>query len=534
MFYDPSNNVLVYETDEPEKVFSCTTGAKALTDSLAVVPATLTNMQALQNIGLSTISPMNYDYAWPIKPGWTPLPHQKTTSNHMVLHPKSFVFNDMGTMKTLSALWAADFIIQGEQDNGRACRCLIVAPLSILSLVWAQAVFNHLMGRRTAAVLHGSAEKRRKLLERDVDFYIINYDGLGIGVPADRKSPFTGLAADLEKRTDIQIVIIDEASAYRAANTRRHRAARLLIGAKRYLWLLTGTPTPNGPFDAHGLARLMGLTTEPAKIFKQRVMIQVDQWKWVPRSGASEIVRELLQPAIRFNSDFLDLPPCTPEQREVAFSKEQAVAYKALKTFALAAMASGDLVTAVNQAALRMKLIQVAAGVVYGPPDATGHKPSYLLEPRARLEEVRSIIEETERKVIIFAPLTSVLIMLYEELKEFDREIVNGEVSLTKRGDIFRRFGDQENQLRVLLLDPATVSHGINELVTASVAIWYCPTDKPEHYQQGNKRIHRPGQTGPTKIIQLVSTPIEKEIYSRLEKCEDMQGVILKLVEDGK
>ncbi len=542
MYHDQTNNVLVYDasTSDLQKVLSCTIGSMALNGSLVAIPATLMNCRALCSMNLPVPSPMQSGYDWPIKPGWTPLPHQKMTASHMVLHPRSFVFNEMGTMKTLSALWAADFVMRESEARGEQCRCIIVAPLSILRVVWNAAIFQHFVGRRRTCVLHGSAEKRRALLARDADFYIINPDGLAIGLPSQRGASLTGLAADLAARDDIKVVIVDEAGGYRIVGTRRHKAARTLLGSRPYLWLLTGTPTPNGPFDAYGLARLVGIPIETQRVFKQRVMVQLDQngWKWAPRAGASAIIHKLLQPAIRFSGDLLNLPPCTPEQREVPFSKEQAAAYKALKQFAIAEMKSGHLVHAVNQAVLRMKLIQVAAGAVYGPVQPDGSKPSFDLMPNPRIEEVKAIIDETERKIIIFAPLTNVLHMIKRRLHLFEGDeeiaIINGEVPPNKRGDILRRFGDKESSLRVLLLDPATVSHGVNDLVTASVAIWYCPTDKSEHYQQGNHRIHRPGQTGPTKIVQLVSSSIEREIYSRLERQEDMQGLILKLAENGE
>lgn len=474
-------------------------------------------------------------YSWPIKPGWEPLPHQRETTAFLVQNPKAFCFNEMGTMKTLSALWAADFTMEWEKEHGRECRTLVVAPLSILRVVWDAAIFTHFMGRRSSVVLHGTAEKRRALFAELHDFYIINPDGLTIGVPDSSKSPLTGLAADIAARDDIRIAIIDEASAYRSSQTRRHKAARNLLGHRPYLWLLTGTPTPNGPQDAYGLAKLTGAISESFTVYKNRVMYRPngERFKWVPREGSERIVHSLLQPAIRFSADFLNLPPCTPEQREVAFSKEQAEAYKALKKFAVHMVESGEMISAVNQAALRMKLIQVAAGAVYGP-EKDGVRPSHELNPSPRLSEVRAIIEETERKVIVFAPLTNVLNMLKSQLTEWETEIVNGEAPLARRGDIFRRFGNPRDSLRVLFLDPATVSHGINELVSASVAIWYAPTDKSEHYQQGNKRIHRPGQIGATKIVQLVSTPTEKEIYRRLERQENMQDLVLKLAEEGR
>ena len=110
--------------------------------------------------------------------------------------------------------------------------------------------------------------------------------------------------------------------------------------------------------------------------------------------------------------------------------------------------------------------------------------------------------------------------------------MINGEVKGKARDDVIRRFGDPENELRIIVVDPGTVSHGVNQFVTANVAIWYGPTDKTEQYIQANKRIDRPGQTVPTTIIQLVATKTEKEIFARLEANESMQGVILKLAEE--
>src|SRR5271165_4544234 len=529
MFYSPAHNCLVYKVDNPLALMAAVPEARRINGEHVAVPCSLENLQGLRRVGLSVPPPMEIDgYDWPIREPWTPLPHQQTTANFLALNPKSFCFNDMGTMKTLSSLWAADYLIDLAAERREPFRWLIVAPLSILKAVWGRAIFDHFSGRRSYAILHGGEEKRRKLLEKDVDFYVINPDGLRIGFPADRGKALKGLAADLARRTEIRGAIIDEASAFRDGTTLRSRAARTLLGARQYLWLLTGTPTPNGPLDAFGLARLLGTTGgESFTAYKHRVMMQVGAWKWVPRVGAVDAASRMLSPSIRFDSAFLNLPPQTPEQREVPFSPEQAKAYKTLKHEAVLAVKSGAIVHAVNEAALRMKLIQVCCGAVYD----TGHH-SHDLNPSPRLAEVEAIIGETTRKVVIFAPLTNVLNMLSSRLTKWRTAIVNGETKLADRGRIFREFGDNRTDLRVLLADPGSVAHGVNDLVSANVVIWYGGTDKGELYTQGNKRVDRPGQTHPSKVIQLVSSPVEREMYARLARNQNMQGLILKFAEE--
>lgn len=128
------------------------------------------------------------------------------------------------------------------------------------------------------------------------------------------------------------------------------------------------------------------------------------------------------------------------------------------------------------------------------------------------------------------APLTSVVRMLDKELTEYTRAVVNGEVAHKARSEIFRAFQEDENP-RVLIADPGTMAHGLT-LTAASTIVWFCPVDKTEIYLQANKRIDRPGQVQSTTIVQLASTPVEREIFHRLERNESMQGVILRMVRD--
>ncbi len=523
LWHDQQRNLLVYDSPQPDRL-AALPGAARLHNGYVVVPPTLYNLQMLRWLRHPVIEPLR-DYDWPGK--YKPFEAQRVTANFLALNPRAFVLSDMGTGKTLASLWAADHVMS-QYPRGQ-CRCLVVAPLSTLQRVWADAIFQALLGRRTFVVLTGDARKRQELLAQEHDFYIVNFDGLGIGAPSDPRNPPRGLFAALEQRKDIRMALVDEASAYRDATTKRHRVARRLLATRDYLWMMTGTPTPNGPTDAYGLAKLVNNAHgESFTSFKGRVMYRVTQFKWLPRAGAMGEARKMLQPAVRFAiEDCVDLPPCTLQMREVEFSPAQKQAYDALKRDLVLSLKSGKTVTAANEAVLRLKLIQVSCGAVYGEDHEVHH-----VDAAPRLAALREVLEQTRDKVIVFAPLTSVISMLYKELKEeVSCAIINGTVSLKERNAVFSAFQESEHP-RVLLADPQTMSHGLT-LTAAATIVWYGPVDRTELFLQANKRIDRPGQTKATTVVQLASTPVEREIYRRLAANEQMQGVMLRIVREG-
>src|SRR5215831_12118166 len=300
MWLDKTRNLVIYnDPDRAERAVKTIPDAKHIdSNGYFAFPATLYNVQLARWLGLPVPPPLD-NYDWPGR--FKPFEAQRTAANFMVVHPRCLNLSDMGTGKTLSALWAADFVMQ--QRPGM--RALIVSPLSTLYRVWQDAVFQHFIGRRSCVVLHGDAKKRKKLLEQDADFYIVNYDGVGV------------LKKQLEARDDIQIVIIDEASAYRDGTTKRHRTARMVLAGRSYLWLMTGTPTPNSPVDAYGLAKLVNNAFgESFLSYRMRCMEKVSMWKWVPRPGAHEMAHQLMQPSVRFAiEDCVDLPEQTTVMR---------------------------------------------------------------------------------------------------------------------------------------------------------------------------------------------------------------------------
>ncbi len=535
MWYDPDHDLMVYDVEGVNRTHLLQHIPEAVplesggTASPIAFPATFANLAVARLCGLPVIRPL-HKYDWPrtshIK---APFHAQTETANFLVVHPRACVLSDMGTGKTLSALWAADALMCDAEKRGDNFRALVVAPLSTLHTVWLDAIFANFMSRRKGVILHGSSEQRLEALKEPADFYILNHDGLKVGAKADgRKIKLdpSGFAAALVARTDIRLVICDEVGAFRDATTLRSKVARHVIGSREHLWLMTGTPIPNAPTDAYGIAKLLNNAGgEAFTHFKNRTMTQISQFKWVARTGANDEAMKLLQPAIRFSiDDCMDLPELTMQTREVELSDEQRRMIKQIKNDLLLEMSRGT-VTVANEAALRLKLLQIGCGAVYD----SDHE-AHPVDCAPRLRALREIIEEASGKVIVFAPFISIVHMLEKALKEFTRCIILGDTPVKERTDIIHRF-QQERDPHVLIAHPETISHG-QTLTSAATSVWYGPTDKTDVYIQANKRMHRPGQQRACTVVNLAGTGVEREVYRRLANNETQQGLLLKLVKE--
>ena len=476
---------------------------------LVIAPHRLDEVKVLRNLGIKAPSPILHYYDWPGR--YTPYQHQKETAAFLTLHQRCLVLNEIGTGKTQSALWAADYLIKTKQVK----KVLILSPLSTLERVWGDGIFTGLVHRKFV-VLHGTAEKRLKLLKTEADFYIVNHDGFPIIGPHCH-----GM---------FDLVIVDEAAVLRNPSTQRYRIFRRWLdnNAAVRLWLMTGTPTPNEPTDAWALAKLINSPhlSKTFTAFREMVMMKVGQWKQVPRPEAMEVVKHVLQPAVRFTRDeCFDLPETIVQTRKVELTTEQAGHYKQMLKHFVTEASSAGTITAVNEAVKIQKLVQIACGVAYGDD---GQHIELDCGPRVKL--VKEVIEEAGEKVIVFVPLTGTLHMLEKELaKHWSVGVVNGEVSSTKRNQIFHDFQHGKNP-QVLIAHPGTMAHGLT-LTTATTIIWYGPINSNEIYVQANGRIERIGKKRVSNVIHIEATDLEHAMYERLRNKQKIQGVLLDMIQ---
>ena len=503
---------LALKLNNPNRVLDSIFTAKMLNVhgmDIVIAPHRIDEVKVLRNLGIKAPSPILHYYNWPGQ--FTPFDHQKETAAFLTLNHSGLVLNEIGTGKTQSALWAADYLIKTKNIK----KVLILSPLSTLERVWADAIFTGFVHRKFV-VLHGTAEKRLKLLRTEADFYIINHDGFAI-----IKDKCHGM---------FDLVIVDEAAVLRNPSTQRFKIFRKWAtnNIATRLWLMTGTPTPNDPTDAWALAKLVGspFCTKTYTAFREQVMMKIGQWKFVPRPESVEIVKHILQPAVRYTRDeCFDLPETIIQTRQVDLTAEQKKHYNQMLRHFVTEAASEGTITAVNEAVKIQKLVQIACGVAYGDDGQ-----NILLDCSPRINLVKEVIEEAGEKVILFVPLTGTLHMLEKELsKHWDVAVVNGEVSSTQRNKIFHDFQHQKSP-HVLIAHPGTMAHGLT-LTSASTIIWYGPINSNETYVQANGRIERIGKRNVSNVIHIEATDLEHKMYERLRNKQKLQGLLLDLIQ---
>jgi len=436
------------------------------------------------------------EYEWPRPHGFTPFVHQKSTAEFLVSNRKAFCFNEQGTGKTASVIWAVDYLM----NLGLIRRVLVICPLSIMKSAWQGDLFKFAL-HRTVSVAYGTARKRKEIIEAGAEFVIINFDGVGI-------------VKDEIINGGFDLIVVDEASAYKNAQTSRWKDLRDLTRVIKGLWMLTGTPAAQSPADAYGLAKLVNPKGVPQFFthFKDMVMTKVSQYRWVPKPTSKHIVHKALQPAIRFEKrQCIDLPPLTFVERDAPLTPQQDGFYKRLKKEMLIE-AAGEEISAVNAATQINKLLQISCGSIYTD---TGEVVDF--DVSNRLNVVQEIVDECSNKVLIFVPFTHSIALLEKHLTKngVTCEIINGSVSVNKRADVVKQFQEQPEP-KVLIIQPQAASHGLT-LTAADTIIWYAPCTSVETYLQANARIDRPGQVNPMTIVHICGSQVESRLYSMLQ-----------------
>jgi len=511
LVHEPTHSLLL-QVPDPLSIRELLPHSRTLPrdDYNLAVQHTLESTRVLRNLGFYAPAPIRYGYRWPGK--FRPFAHQITMAEFLTLNKRAFNLSEMGSAKTNGALWAADWLM----TEGHVRKVLVVTPLSTVDRVWAQDIFDTLMHRR-CAIVHGTREKRLKMLAADVDFYIINHDGIAIKEIEDI----------IARTPEIDLVIVDEAGMFRNAQTRKYKAlSRLVARRDLRLWLLTGTPCPNAPTDAWALARLVAPARVPKFFgaFKRQTMMQVSQFKWVPRADAFTTAYAAMQPAVRFKkADCLDLPPVTTQDHTCELTPEQKTAVKELKKDMVAALAGKRVITAANAADQIGKLRQILCGAVKVGED------EYLPIPSApRLGALMTAIESASAKVIVVVPFKGIQRLLLEEIgRHYPVELINGDVSPAKRNEIIKRFKTTPEP-HVLLCHPKVMAHGLN-LTEADTMIFYAPIYSNDEFQQVMDRFNRAGQTRKMTIIRLGAHPLEWKIYDLLDNRKAVQNSILDL-----
>lgn len=437
----------------------------------------------------------------------TPWPHQVETADYILQHHKCCVLDSLGCGKTLSALWAADYLL----SVGAIRQVVIVAPLSVCSHVWARELSAHFRHRKTVLLTDMSGEHRRAAVKmRAAEFYIVNHDGLHL--VADALTP--------------GLVIVDEATGFKTPSTRRWKTLHALVQrTQSRLVLMTGTPMAQSPLDAYGLLRLVREKYMSMQRWRDMTMRSVSRFRWVPRDDAATVVATWLQPAVRHAQPFkFDV---RKYDVEYDLSPEQTRMLADLKRTARAELA-GVEVTAAHAAALASKLLQVITGGIY-TFDPEGERIAHTVPARDFFDTIVRFVEEADTPVLIFAPFRAAAMAIHKQLEDagLAAGLITGDTKPTERNQHFDAV--QANRLRALVAIPSTMAHGIT-LTTARYVLWVAPPGRAEEYEQANGRVIRPGQKNGVQIVHMIGSPIATRLFDRLRDKSRLQDAVLEIL----
>jgi len=505
-----NNRALLLKVRNPQQITTVIPKSRELEGNQVLVHWGLDEAQVLRNLRVKNVpSPIMGRYGWSGQ--LKPFEHQKVTSAFLTMNRRAFCLNEQGTGKTGSVIWAADYLMQ----LGRVKRVLVICPLSIMDSAWRADLFKFAM-HRSVDIAYGAKEKRRAIINSNAEFVIINYDGVEI-------------VADDIAAGGFDLIVVDEANAYKNVQTKRWRILSRLVKPETWLWMMTGTPAAQSPLDAYGLAKLVNPSGVPKFFtsFREQVMTKLTNFRWIPKNTATQTVFTALQPAIRFTKDeCLDLPEMTYARRNVELTKQQQKYYDLLKK-RMVVQAAGEEITSINAAVNMSKLLQISCGAVYSD---TGETLEFDISKRYSV--LTEVITESSQKVLIFVPFKHIIRILSQKLTDdgYTNEVISGDVSAGKRTEIFAAFQNSPNP-RVLVIQPQSAAHGVT-LTAANTVVWWGPTPSLETYAQANARVHRPGQHHPSTVIQLCGSAVERHVYNLLDNKIDVHSKIVDLYKD--
>lgn len=485
-----------------------------LADGRRVVPHNMNNTVLLRHANYVVPHPMEEYYGWPGDK--KPFDVQRRSAYDLAEHRRFYCLNQQGTGKTKTTLWAYDFL----RGTGEANKLLVVAKLSTVNFVWAREVMRTLPHRKCVVLANDkgmSKAKRLKLLEEEADIYIINHDGLKV------------IHDDLLARVDIDTLVLDECAVYRN-NSDRSKGMRSFATRFKTVWGLTGNPRPNQVTDVWGQCKIITPSTVPKyfKACRELLMTRINQYEWREKPDANERAFAMMQPSCRYQlDDVLELPPLIERTIDCELSDEQKEFYADFKA-KLAIMVRDKQITAANAGAALNKLLQISGGWVYSVA------PDYIaLDARPRLNLLRDLVEENDRKVLIFAPYKHMVagISTFLNSKEGLGAGSTAVIGEKERDKVLFAFQDTD-QYKALVSHPGPIGHG-NTLTRANLIIWFCPIADYDVFDQANFRIRRISQEHKQQIIFLQATAAERRFYGILRRKERTQNEFLNLVEEA-
>ena len=448
---------------------------------------------------------------------YEPHEYQISAIERMLEKPALGLLMDPGLGKTSCTLSAFSLL----KEAGIVSNMLVICPLRPMYETWPKEIkkwddFHNLK----FVFLHG---KNKNLDEKYIsknDIFLINPEGLKWLSTFD-KWPF-------------DMLVVDESTKFKNNRSKRFQMLKLRLGQFKRRYILTGTPAPNGLIDLWpqiyildgGEALGKYVTHYKRKYFYPLISNGRIVYKWGLAAGSEEVISQKIKPiTIRLDqADYLKLPKLVFKDYYIDLPPKAMKIYKEMEKHFIIELEKIKIVTAVNAAAMSMKIRQIANGGIY-----TNSKKEWENIHFEKAKLAAEIVDELAgQRVLISYDFKHDRERLMKELKEFDPRYIGGGVSATAAK---KRLEDWNGgKYPVLLGHPASVSHGLN-LQAGNHIILHSLTWNLEDYDQFIKRLWRQGQDKPVFVYRIIArNTIDEVIIKALAgKSHTQQSLLDKL-----
>lgn len=405
------------------------------------------------------------------------------------------LFLETGLGKTIVQLTIIDQL----QKRGLIKSALVVAPKKVVFNTWRQEcmLWDHTR-RFKINIIHGDMGRgpaelvRYRQLLLPADIYLINYEGI----------PWLTKALQIKfpsLRLPFQLVAFDESTKMKKSTTQRFKAFRPFVPFFKYRYALTGTPMPNGLMDIFGQmylvdqgASLGQYITSFRKRYFESYNVKGKFSIYTEKDNARVEVTNRIRSAVIHlkKTDYLKLPPFKHNTIYLDMSPKVRKLYESLEEEFFLDLGKAEI-EAFSSSALSMKLRQFIQGNLY---DAEGvvhnvhrEKLDYLkdLSDGGKLEGFGNTIIcynfkfERDDLLSVFPKAPAI------DSRTSERDAMN----------YIKQWNAGKHP--VLLVNPASVAHGLNMQRGGNNILWYSLTWDYEHYSQMPDRLWRQGQPRP-------------------------------------
>lgn len=443
------------------------------------------------------------------------------------------LFCEMGTGK--SKILIDNFSIL--YDRGEINAVLVVAPKGVYKNWQKKEIPDHLPDHIVADVIVWSPNHTQKQLARlkvafaDDDalkIVIMNIEAFSTDKGYDFARKFLGYKKCF--------MAVDESTTIKNRSAKRTKNIVKAGGLAKYRRIATGSPITKSPMDLYAQCDFL----DPDLLgFSSYYTFQSRYCKMWRRSVGShsfnqvvgyQHLDELTDSLDRFSyrvlkKDCLDLPDKIYLKRTVELTPEQGRVYNQLKDIALA-MIDDKMITTPNILTQILRLSQVCSGFVRTDDGVVRELPSN------KLDELMSVLEEVNGKVIIWASWTNDILAIEKALaKEYGPESVRtyyGDTKADERQEIVGQFQQPDSNLRFFVGQPKTGGYGLT-LTEASTVIYFSNSYDLEVRLQSEDRAHRIGQKNNVTYIDIVTEgTVEEKILVALRDKINIASDVLR------